>query len=85
MVWLRKCVAAAGLPDSPNQKDFAGVLGVTRTRYASWEQGDSQPTVDAARVIKSRYGVSLDFLYDGEENTLPANLRNLWNDFKKAR
>jgi DNA-binding XRE family transcriptional regulator len=83
-VWLRTVIAVEVMGSKVSQGDFAESIGVTRTRLASWEQGDSQPTLEAARIIKKRFAVTLDFIFDGDADSLPPALRSRWFEWTQA-
>ena len=44
------------------QKQVAKVLSMSETGYASWEQGLSEPSIDAIIVLCKFYNVSADYL-----------------------
>lgn len=44
------------------QKDIAEILGITKTGYASYEQGISKPSIDYLLILASFYNVSTDYL-----------------------
>ena len=61
-----------------SQREFAEVIGAQGNRYGNWERGHQRLSLDGARSIKNRFGVSLDFLIDGDASSLPANLLKAW-------
>lgn len=44
------------------QKDIAARLGIDRTTYVKYENGDSEPPLDALIELCKFYSVSLDYL-----------------------
>lgn len=58
------------------QKAFAAEAGVGYEQYKNWESGAYRISVDGARALRKRYGLSLDFIYEGNVDALPMNLRN---------
>lgn len=51
---------------------------VKRSAYSNWETGSSRLSLNGAIEICEAYGLSLDFLYFGNADTLPMALRNAW-------
>lgn len=54
--------------------DFADVNGWQRTQLVNWETGHRRITVDAAALLRSRYGVTLDWIYLGNSDGLSQSL-----------
>ena len=55
------------------QKQVADIIGVSRTCYASWEQGTRQPNIEKLHALCKTLHVSADYLlglenYDGTKN-----------------
>ena len=50
------------------QTEAGEIVGVTKTTYATWEQGRSMPNVDTLYRLAQYYHVSMDHMYglDGE-------------------
>ena len=61
---------------------FAAELGVTEDAMHLYEVGKRLPPVHLASRLKARFGVTLDWLYDGDASTLP---RHVWADLSKGR
>jgi transcriptional regulator with XRE-family HTH domain len=53
------------------RSDAARILGVSNTRYHNWETGVGLIPVDQAIKLKEMFGVTLDFLYAGDQSALP--------------
>lgn len=64
---LRKVRDIYGL----NAAEFAKRAGINPTRYYPWEDGDNRISIDGAIALKREYGLSLDFIYDGNMDMLP--------------
>ena len=62
------------------QEEYAKTLGVKRSRYSKWEAGADRLSLDGALVLRRKYGLSLDFMYEGIDDALPMTLRNAWLD-----
>ena len=54
-----------------NKREFAASIGVTEQTYNPFETGKRDLSLTAAKLIRKRYGVSLEFLYFGNKNDLP--------------
>lgn len=74
IVWHREKV------EGLNQKDYARRAGVTRSSLNNWESGDYRLSIDGALALRRTFGLSLDFLYEGIDDTLPMALRAAWRD-----
>lgn len=59
-----------------NQEDYAGLINVKRSALANWEAGHKRVSLDASLVMRAKFGLSLDFIYEGIEDALPMTLRN---------
>ena len=57
------------------QKEYAEKAGLKRAAINNYESGDFQIGLAAARALRKTYGLSLDFIYEGEAEALPMNLR----------
>lgn len=62
------------------QDAYADAIGVKRARYSLWETGDHRLSLDGALFLRKRWGLSLDFMYEGIDDALPMTLRNAWRD-----
>jgi transcriptional regulator with XRE-family HTH domain len=58
------------------QQDFAKSVGISKTGYSNYENGIRLIGPDSAGKIYSRYGVSLNWLYLGVVDELPATLHD---------
>ncbi|WP_170402716.1 helix-turn-helix transcriptional regulator [Ruegeria arenilitoris] len=72
--WHREVVEHA------TQEQYAEQLGVKRPNLALWESGTHRLSLDGALLIRKRFGVSLDFLYEGDDDSLPLSLRQAWRN-----
>lgn len=62
-----------------DQTDYVAPLkSVKRSAYSNWESGSSRLSLNGAIEVCETYGLSLDFLYFGNADTLPLALRNEW-------
>lgn len=50
-----------------SQEELAGRLGVSRQAVQKWESGAAQPTLDKLTALARYFGVTLDWLVNGEE------------------
>ncbi len=62
------------------QEQYAERLGVKRSRYSRWEAGKDRLSLDGALALRRKYGLSLDFMYEGIDDALPMTLRNAWSE-----
>mgnify|MGYP000120843412 CR=1 FL=1 len=62
------------------QADYAEAIGVKRTTYSLWEAGNHRLSLDGALALRKKYGLSLDFLYEGIDDALPMTLRKAWRE-----
>lgn len=58
-----------------NQTAYAEKAGVKRSQLSNWETGQQRISVDGAIALRQTYGLSLDFIYEGIDETLPMALR----------
>lgn len=63
-----------------NQNDYAESIGVKRSAFSLWEAGTHRLSLDGALSLRSKYGLSLDFMYEGIDDALPMTLRNAWRE-----
>ncbi|MCA8927265.1 MAG: helix-turn-helix transcriptional regulator [Alphaproteobacteria bacterium] len=61
------------------QKEFAQSIEVLPTTYSNWRRCSQNLSLDGAKRIRQRYGISLDFLFFGEAHNLPAQIRAAWD------
>ena len=52
-----------------SQGQIAERIGITRQAYAKWENGSTVPDVDRASQLAKLYGISIDSLMDGSDNS----------------
>ena len=63
-----------------DQATYARRAELTRSQLSNWETGYSRISVDGALALRRTYGLSLDFIYSGIDDTLPMTLRQAWRD-----
>ena len=63
-----------------NQTDYAASINTKRAAFSLWEAGTHRLSLDGALALRSKYGLSLDFMYEGIDDALPMTLRNAWLD-----
>lgn len=84
IVWHRTEV------EKVRQLDYAEMIGVKRAALNNWESGDYRLSLDGALAMRKRFGLSLDFMFEGIDDALPMTLRQAWRDrplvnsFKKS-
>ena len=57
------------------QSEYAERAGLKRAQLNNWESGDFQVGLAGARRLRRIYGLSLDFIYEGEVEALDMALR----------
>ena len=57
------------------QAEYAEKAGLNRAQLNNWESGDFQVGLAGARKLRNTYGLSLDFIYEGEAQALDMTLR----------
>lgn len=62
------------------QEDYAATIGIKRPAYSLWEAGTQRLSLDGALALRSKYGLSMDFMYEGIDDALPMTLRNAWRE-----
>jgi len=62
------------------QADYAATIHIKRSAFSLWEAGTHRLSLDGALALRSKYGLSLDFMYEGIDDALPMTLRNAWRD-----
>ena len=62
------------------QVEYAKALGVKRSALNNWESGHFRLSIDGALALRKRYGLSLDFMFEGIDDALPMTLRKAWLD-----
>lgn len=63
-----------------SQDEYAAKIDVKRSRYSLWEAGGHRLSLDGALALRKRWGLSLDFMYEGIDDALPMTLRSAWRD-----
>lgn len=63
-----------------SQADYAATINTKRPAYSLWEAGTHRLSLDGALALRKRYGLSLDFMYEGIDDALPMTLRRAWLD-----
>ncbi|WP_416144950.1 helix-turn-helix domain-containing protein [Planococcus koreensis] len=72
---LSKRLKTLRTKSNKTQSDFAKIIGVARTTYAMYEQGQREPDFATLQKIADYYEVSVDYLLGREEKKNPS-----WGD-----
>lgn len=72
---LKQLRKASGYGGHGQAKAFAAYLGVASNHYSMIEAGKRPLALDTAREAKRQFGATLDWLYDGDGQGLPDELR----------
>lgn len=65
------------------QKDIAAHLGIDRTTYVKYENGSSEPPLDALIELCKYYSVSLDYLVGLTDSSGSECSENMYTDIEK--
>lgn len=57
-----------------SQAELCRAIGIAPNRWNQFEQGKRRITVDVARRLKKNYGVTLDYIYEGDLSGLPKRI-----------
>jgi len=68
-----------------NQANYAETIGAKRSQLSNWELGLKRPSIDVALSMNDRYGLTLDFLYLGDDSRLPKHLFDAWRSRDQHR
>jgi transcriptional regulator with XRE-family HTH domain len=66
---------------SVGQAEFAAAAGIKANTYNQWEQGKKRPDIAGAAKLCDAHGLTLDYIYRGRVDGLPAIL---WKRLKTA-
>jgi transcriptional regulator with XRE-family HTH domain len=59
-----------------NQREFCERTGLKTSAYNKYEKGVKRPSVDAAIVLCEYYGLTLEWIFRGDQSRLPNDLVN---------
>ena len=62
------------------ESEYAAKAGLKRAQLNNWESGDFQVGLAGARALRNKYGLSLDFIYEGSLDALDMSLRKAMLD-----
>ncbi len=68
---LRHVRAVEGM----QQQDFAESAGLKHSQYKNWESGVYRISLDGALALRKRCGITLEFIYLGDVDSLPMSWR----------
>jgi transcriptional regulator with XRE-family HTH domain len=57
-------------------RDFAAATGVTEDALSAWERGQNMVRQDYVRRLKRRFGVTFEWIFDGEASSLSVSLHD---------
>lgn len=66
--------------ESLTQVEYAKRIGTKRGTLNNWESGDYRISLNGALSLRRKFGLSLDFIYEGIDDALPMTLRAAWRD-----
>ena len=62
------------------QKEYADSVATKRAAFDQWEGDAQRLSLNGALALRRKHGLSLDFLFEGDDDALPMSLRNAWRD-----
>ncbi|SMP36422.1 DNA-binding transcriptional regulator, XRE-family HTH domain [Shimia sagamensis] len=62
------------------QNEYAKSIGVKRATLNNWESGDYRLSLDGAIALRRTYGLSIDFMIEGDDDALSMTLRKAWRE-----
>jgi DNA-binding XRE family transcriptional regulator len=68
-----------------NQSSFAKLVEITQPAMNNYESGLRRPSLEVAIKIRVKTGVTLDWVYLGQREGLPARLLSLLPDLSPQR
>lgn len=60
------------------QEKYAARAKLKRSQLNNWESGLYRISIDGALALSKTYGLTLDFIYLGNSESLPMTLRQAW-------
>lgn len=67
-----------------NQNAFAAFVGMAPTSWNNYEKGERRISLDEARKLLRVLGISLDWIYQGIEASLPSDLVRRMRELERA-
>lgn len=74
-VGRRLMVTRLNLDPSYEPGEMAQFMGVPYQTYMNWEKGIAEFKRNMAKVLKDNFGVTFDWIFDGDPSGLPPALR----------
>jgi transcriptional regulator with XRE-family HTH domain len=68
-----------------DQAEYAAEIQTKRSTYSLWEAGSHRLSLNGAIALRRRWGLSLDFMYEGIDDALPMTLRRAWRERPAVR
>lgn len=75
--WHRALMEATE-PGEFSQEKYALRANLKRSQLNNWESGLYRISIDGALALGDAYGLTLDFIYRGNSDSLPMTLRQAW-------
>ena len=64
-----------------SQKDLYDSLGVGASAWHNWESGKRTPDIFVMLNLKRQYGITLDWIFDGDPSNLPEDIKGKVKDY----
>jgi len=68
-----------------SQKDFVTPAGVNESTYSQYKRGTQAPDLEQANKLCDTWGLTLDWIYRGDNSGLDPNLRDAIKVVRQAR
>ena len=54
--------------------ELCRITGIKPNTYSQWEAAKGRPRLDEARLLRRHFGITLDWIYEGDPSGLPHSL-----------
>jgi DNA-binding XRE family transcriptional regulator len=71
--------------DALDQSEFAAMAGIQASTYNQYEQGVNAPKTEFAHWLCDRHGLTLDWIFRGDQGSLKRNLADTIEALQKVR
>ncbi|CAN1724410.1 protein of unknown function [Hyphomicrobium sp. 1Nfss2.1] len=68
-----------------SQKEFANAAGVNESTYSQYKKGIQAPNLEQANKLCDTWGLTLDWIYRGDNSGLDGDLRDAIKVIRQAR
>jgi DNA-binding XRE family transcriptional regulator len=68
-----------------SQAAFSKAANISKSSYIQFEKGCTRPSIDAANALCDAHRLTLDWIYRGDNSSLPAKISEEINKMRAAR